>query len=203
MALVYTTAHQRKIFFDGNSLSELSGGNLRNGRRYPTTAYNALTGLRPALVHQGLGSTRTAQRTADFPTRIGQYSKPGDIVVFLEMVNEARDGLSAAQMHTNYLAYATQAVNNYGMLCFLVTCPAGKLLGDPADTITRTQACNDLLRSNYGVATGLIDAAAIPGLDTEAGITNTENYNNDQLHLTDIGYDLVGNHAATVIQPYI
>jgi hypothetical protein len=125
--------------------------------------------------------------------------------MMMEITNEARDGLSAAQMYANYVTYAQQAKVTYGLTVIMATCPAGKLTGDPADTITRQLACRDLILASPtlgGYCDAIINFGGAPNYDTQAGITNSSIYNVDQLHFTDLGYDGLASIAAPVIQQY-
>lgn len=199
--MITRSNRRRKIFFDGNSLVNFSTGNVANGFEYPMLAYNSLTaGTRPIFHPCGVGSKRTTVLTTDFLTKILPLSAPNDIVVFMEITNEARDGLTAQVMVDNVQAYCAQA-RSYGLKIVVCTCPAGKLSGDPADTVTRELAANVILRNTYtSFADKLADVGAVSQLDAQADITNTTYYNADQLHLTTAGYTLVANAVYPKIQ---
>ena len=199
--MIVKSQRQRKIFFDGNSLSNFAGGSVANGFEYPMSAYTSLTvGTRPVFHPCGVGSKRTATLTTDFLTKILPLSAPSDIVVFMEITNESRDGLAAQTMIDNVQAYCLQA-RSYGLKVIVCTCPAGKLSGDPADTVTRELAANVILRATWSTfADKLADVGAVTQFDSQADITNTTYYNVDQLHLTSAGYVLVANAVYPQIQ---
>lgn len=198
--IISRTVQQRRVFFDGNSLSNFGNGSVANVYEYPTSAYNSLTGTKPLFHPCGVGSKRTTMLTADFLTKIAPICKPNDIVVFMEITNEARDGLTAQTMIDNVQAYCVQA-RTYGLKIVVCTCPAGKLTTDPSDTVTRELAANVILRNTYSTfADKLADVGAVTQLDAEADITNVTYYNADQLHLTSAGYTLIANAVYPKIQ---
>ena len=199
--MITLSNRRRKIFFDGNSLSNFSGGSIANGYEYPMSAYGSLTdGTRPVFHPCGVGSKRTATLTSDFLTKILPLSAPGDIVVFMEITNESRDGLSAQTMIDNVQAYCLQA-QSYGLKVVVCTCPAGKLSSDPVDTVTRELAANVILRATWSTfANKLADVGLLSQFDSQADITNVTYYNADQLHLTSAGYVLVAGAVYPQIQ---
>lgn len=196
---------QRQLIFDGNSLTANGASGVAYAMRYVTTCYNTIvsSGKRIALANYAAGSKRTAGLTTEFAAKIGAKCNPGDILVMMEITNEARDGLTAQQMYDNYVAYAQQA-RTYGLKVIMCTCPAGKFTTDPADTITRQQTCNALVLANNNTDwDATADVGALANLNSEAGITNGTYYNADQLHLTNAGYDLIPNAVEPVIQTFL
>lgn len=198
--MIVKSTRQRKVFFDGNSLSNLGSGLVANEYRYPVTAYGLLTGTRPVCHPCGVGSKRTTTLITDFLTKILPHAAPNDIVVFCEITNEARDGMAAQDMIDNVESYCLQA-RSYGLKVIVCTCPAGKLTTDPADTVTRELAANVILRNTWqSFADRLADIGSRSEFNSAAGITNTTYYNNDQLHFTTTGYDTMAIPVAAEIQ---
>lgn len=196
---------KRQLIFDGNSLTANGANALQHGMRWVTTMYPSVIALSAKIPMQNyaLGSQRTALLTAAFPTKIAPYCRPGDVLVMMEITNEARDGLSAQQMYDNYVAYATQARAS-GLIVVMCTCPAGKLTTDPADTITRQQAANALVLANGNTSWDAVaDVGALTNLNSAAGITNSTYYNVDELHLTNVGYDLISPCVFSIIEPFL
>lgn len=190
----------RKVFFDGNSLSNIGAGIVYNEYRYPITAYGLLTGARPSCHPCGVSAKRTNALTTDFLTKILPYATPNDIVVILEITNEARSGFAAQTMVDNLQAYCEQA-RSYGLKVVVCTCPAGKLTTDPADTVTRELEANVIIRNTWQTfADRLADIGALPEFDSEADITNTTYYNADQVHMTTTGYDTMAVPVAAAVQ---
>lgn len=192
--------NKRTVFFDGNSLSNLEASNVTNGYRYPTTAYNAITGTRPCFYPCGIGGRRTVTLISEFTTKILPNAKPNDIVVFLEITNEARDGMAAQDIINNVQTYCEQA-RSYGLKVVVCTCPAGKLSSDPADSVTIQLAANAILRNTWtNFADRLADIGALPEFDSQSDITNTTYYNADQVHMTGLGYDTMAVPVTSAIQ---
>lgn len=195
--------YQKQIIFDGNSLSNNSGGNVVNGWRYVRTFYSSLINNKSPMQNYSIAGRRTSQLISEFTTKIGNFSKPGDILIMMEITNESRDGLSASTMYSNYKTYASLA-RSYGLKVIMCTCPSGKLTTDPSDTITRQQACNALILADNNTSwDATIDVGNIEHLNSEASITDTIYYNADQLHLTDTGYDLISAAATPIIQSFL
>lgn len=190
-------AYQRRIFIDGNSLM-MSGATVGNGQ-YMLTALSGMLTSHGPIFGTAVGNTTIAQLTSTFITRIGSQSRPNDIVICMGITNDARTGVSPAQIKADYITY-TNLAHSYGLKVIICTCPAGKLSGDPANTVTQQLAANALIRADYAPADLFVDFGSISQLNTEAGITNTTYYVSDQLHLTDVGYQLMANLAAPVIQ---
>jgi hypothetical protein len=202
-------AKHTNLIFDGNSLMNISGGNVTNGMRVSKSCYDALivANRKLSLCNISEGSTRTAERTSTFISRLPAQSNDGDIVIFWEICNEAHDFTSDTEgtaLYANVVAYCNQA-RARGFKVVIVTGIARDFPAyDDANITDRIFACNALIRANYtSFADAIADVALISTFDAKADTTNTTYYNADRTHLTDSGYDLVATSIKTAIETII
>ena len=196
----------RRVFFDGNSLTNQSQNGLVGGQRYPTTCYSSLVSAnkKVSYFNYGIGSRRTATLTSEFGSKFANTMlRPNDIVVFWEITNEAHDFTTDTQgtaLYANVVEYCNQA-RSYGAKVVVVTGIARDMTGfDDANITDRIFACNALIRANWSTfADAIADVALLPQFDTKSDTTNTTYYNADQTHLTDVGYDLIAGTVYTAI----
>lgn len=186
----------RRIFFDGNSLTNQGANGLVGGGRYPTTCYTSIRGLslKYAMFNYGVGSKRTDELTANFPTKIAPYLRKNDIVVFWEITNDAHDLTSDTNgdlLFSRVVAYCEQA-QSYGakVVCLTGIARDGTPFDD-ADITSRIQACNLHMTNDPSFCDLLVDVGALSQFNAKADCANTTYYNADKIHLTNTGYDLI------------
>lgn len=197
----------RRLFFDGNSLTEQGAATLTGGQRYPITCYNSLVtnGRKIAYFNYAVGGLPTPQLTTDFNSKFATLMlQPNDIVVFWEITNDAHNlttDTNGTQLYNNVVAYCNQA-KNAGAKVVVLTGIARDMTGyDDANITDRIFACNALIRANYvNFADRLADVAQLTQFDEKADVANTTYYNGDRVHLTNAGYDLIAGVVQTEIE---
>lgn len=188
----------RKIFFDGDSLFATSGvGNLRTNESVKA-CYNSLTGAKPVPSYNAVSAKTVAQLISDFPTKIGQWSKPNDIVV----CNAATNSLGSLQNPTtvfNEISDYVDLVKSYGLKIVYVTMTARTIAyaNMEADRLT----LNISIR-NLSTLDGVGDAGANTLFDSVADTSNATYYT-DGLHMTSAGSTIYGQSITPAIQPLL
>lgn len=198
---------ERRIFFEGDSLSELGGNNQGFVFRMPTTAYGGLTGTKPPhFVYALSGSklqTGVSNSIYDRRSTITSQAIANDIIVIWAGTNDISvSGRTAAETYADLCTYAT-VMRNLGMKVVAVTMIAKERAADADPTAINTTrlAYNALILGESSfVFDAYADPAALTQFDTVADASNTTYYNADKVHLTDTGYDLVAGTVTTAIQ---
>lgn len=187
----------RRIIFDGNSLTNQGASGLVGAQRYPLTCYESIRLLfnNNAYFNFAIGSRRTQTLTAEFDTKILPSTRPGDVIVFWEITNNAHDLIDdteGTELFANVVAYCDQ-VRNHNLTCVCLTGIARDMTAfDDAGITDRIFACNALMRANpSSFCDLLVDVAALTQFDNVADVANTTYYNSDRCHLTNTGYDLI------------
>ena len=197
--MLFKQSVTRTIFFHGNSLSDFGEGLVLDVQRFPVSCYTSILALNKKWAYHNAYSTggrRTYEMTADFSAEVGVHSKPGDLLIFWEICNDAHDKVSdtaGTALYADVLAYFAAAAP-YGLKKVCLTgIPRLYPAYDDAGITSRIFACNQLLRDTVSPPWDLlIDIAALTQFDAEADINNATYYNQtDKTHLTDVGYDLV------------
>lgn len=192
-------SYTRRIFFHGNSLSDFGGGLVLDVQRFPTSCYNSIKILNKKWAYHNAYSTggrRTYEMTAAFATEVGNHSRPGDLLIFWEICNDAHDKITdtdGTEIYQDVLDYFAAAAP-YGLKTVCLTgIPRLYPALDDAGITSRIFACNALLRANGTPPWNLlIDLNALTQFDAEADINDATYYNStDKTHLTDVGFDLV------------
>lgn len=189
-----------RLLFDGNSLTNQGANGLVGDQRYPIACYNSVAALnkRISYFNFGIGSRRTQALTDEFATKVVPSTRPGDIVIFWEITNEAHDFTTDTNgdlLFAHVQAYCAQA-RTYGLKIVVLTGIARLMVGfDDANITDRIMACNVQLRNNPSTYDLLIDVAALSQFDNVLDTTDLTYYNADGTHLTNVGYDLIATTA--------
>ena len=193
---------QRQIFFIGNSLSDLSAGNLIGGRRFPQTCYSSLrTSGMSVVPYQcyAVNGYSTTDMLADFPTFLRPYLREGDMVVLWELtVDISAEGKNAQQAYNDYVSLS-DSIHAYDAYVIVLDMIARDNSGDPAWMEARRDSVNDLVWNDNTHFDKKIPIGQTPKFNEESDCTNTTYYNADKLHLTDVGYDSVAAYSAPLI----
>ena len=198
---------RRRIYFEGDSLSELSENNLGFGRRMTVTAYNLLTGTKPAHFPFALSGSQIQSGAANSilnrVSQITDMSRQNDIAVIWAGTNDISvGGRSAAQVYTDLVTWAT-IMRNAGLKIVIVTMIAKERAADPdpaAIELIRLAYNALILGESQFVFDAYADAGALTQFDSQADCSNATYYNADKVHLTNVGYDLI---ATNVVAPAI
>lgn len=195
-----TTFIQRKVFFVGNSLSNLSGGNVYGGKRFPQTCYQNLIDsgcVRNPFNCNAISGKSTTQLIADFPTQVKPYLRQGDVVFLWELTVDIKSGVTPEQAYQNYITYA-KLVHDCGARIVVGTMIARDATGDGTAIETSRLAVNAYIMADTTYFDGKADFGAMTQFDSQSDCTSG-NYNTDKLHLSDAGYDLCAPVAAVPI----
>lgn len=190
----FKTTDQRKIFFDGDSLFATSQGGDRTNESI-LACYNGLTGTRPAASFNAVSAKTVAALIADFPNKIGQWSKPNDIVV----CNASTNSLAAYQDPSLVFADIQTYVNlvkSYGLKIVYGTMTArtvsyGNMEADRLTLNTSIRGLNTL--------DGVADPGANALFDSVADVSNGTYYT-DGLHMTSAGAIIYGQTFISPVQ---
>lgn len=198
--IIRTRKSARKIYFEGNSLSNYGPGNILNGHYMPRRAYGFLTAYNVAMKDLAVSARTQTMINADVATNILSDLRKGDVIVLWEGTNDIRfNTLTGAQGWANVVTYSN-IVRPAGAKLIVCTITARDFSLDDADLMDRIDAYNVLARANPSVYDALCDLAADPVFDTRADASNTTYYNADKLHFTQAGYDKVADLLYPVIQ---
>lgn len=208
MELFFNKGRERRIFFEGDSLSEQGENPAINfNYRMPTTAYSSLTGVKPAMFAYALSGSQiesgTAKSIIDRASVITGMAQANDIAVIWAGTNDISvGGRTAVQVYADLVAWAT-TMRNAGLKVIAVTMIAKNRSADP------DPAAIELIRLDYNalilgeslfVFDGYANAGALPEFDSIVDTANATYYNADAVHLTNAGYDLIATEIATTIQ---
>lgn len=208
MELFFNKGRERRIFFEGDSLSEQGENPAINfNYRMPTTAYNSLTGVKPAMFAYAQSGSQiesgTAKSIIDRVSVITEMAQANDIAVIFAGTNDISvGGRTASQVYTDLVTWAT-TMRNAGLKVVAVTMIAKNRAADP------DPAAIELIRLDYNalilgeslfVFDAYADAGALTEFNSVADCSNATYYNADKVHLTNTGYDLVAGVVATAIQ---
>lgn len=202
--MVHPNIQNRRLLFDGNSLSVFAGGNILNAQRYPTTLYNNYVGVSNKLTYfnYAVSGKTTPQLTSNFSSKFGSMCRPTDILIFWEIINDAFNlpaDTNGTQLYADVVAYCNQAKAT-GVKLIVLTGIATDYVSADATINNRVSACNTLIRNNYlSFCDAIADVGANAAFDTKAKASNTTYYDADKLHLTNVGYDLI----ASIVKPVI
>jgi lysophospholipase L1-like esterase len=204
---LFNKGWNRKLFFEGDSLSTLSEGNVALGRRMIKTAYTNLTGTRPAMFSTAVaGSEIRAAGTSSIIDRgsaITSVADPNDIIVVWAGTNDISvSGRTDAQVYADLVTYAT-LMRNAGLKVIAVTMIAKERAADADPTainVTRLAYNALILGESSFVFDAYADPAALVQFNAVADASNATYYNADKVHLTDAGFDLVAGTVTTAIQ---
>lgn len=190
----------RKVYFEGNSLSNYGPGNILNGHYMPRRTYGFLSSYNVAMKDLAISARTQTMINTDVAANVLSDLRKGDVIVLWEGTNDLRfNTLSGAQGWANVVTYAN-IVRPAGAKLIVCTITARDFSLDDADLMDRIDAYNVLARANSSVYDALCDVAADPVFDTRADASNTTYYNADKLHLTATGYDKVSDLLYPVIQ---
>ena len=195
------TFHQRKLIFEGNSLSNYDATSTVEYQYYvPKTTYIGLLANNVAFQSFAIAARTTTQIVASEATNILPYVYRGDIIILWEGSNDLYvNSLTAAQAFANIKTYI-QALPT-GVKVIVGTVIARDYSLDPADLMnTRIPAFNTLVRDSaatykYTVA----DFAANSIFDARADCSNATYYKADKIHLIQAGYDVIISIMNTAI----
>jgi len=198
----------KRVIFDGNSLTNQGGGNAIGVQRYPITCYNQIAALGKPISYFNfaIGSRRTDTLTSEFVTKVLPTCRPGDWVIFWEICNSAHDLTSdtgGTALFALVQAYCA-LVQSYSVNVACLTGIARDYPAfDDANITDRIFGCNAQMRASPGFCNLLIDVASLSQFDSKADAANTTYYESDRTHLTNAGYDLIGNKVYTDLSPYL
>lgn len=195
-----TTFLQRKVFFVGNSLSNLSGGNVYSGKRFPQTCYQNLIDsgcVRNPFNCNAISGKTTAQLIADFPTQVKPYLRPGDVVFLWGLTVDIKNGATPEQAYQDYITYSN-LVHDCGSRIVVGTMIARNATGDGTAIETSRLAVNAYVRTDTINFNGVADFGMMSQFDAQSDCSSS-NYDPDFLHLANAGYDLCGPVAAVPI----
>jgi len=187
-----------KIVFHGNSLFHLGQGNLFSAFAVSTYVRSNLVNSPPIFDYSYQGKT-TVQLTSEFPTVLAPYCKSGDTIIMWEGTNNMSSILgnkSAAQTLSDTKAYFTQAEALGLMVRTLTVIPRNVTSLDD----TRRTDFNTLLLNDSDLTGKVINPCSLSQFDAYADVNDTVNYNADKVHLTTVGYNLIGSLIVTEIQ---
>jgi len=198
---------RRRLFFEGDSLSELGNTNQGYVYQFPYYCYSLLTHTGLSVFPFAVSGSKIQPGVANSITdRIGQITamaRPNDIAFVLAGTNDISiNGRTAAQVYADLCAYG-QLLRDEGILVVVGTMIAKDRTGDDAAAVELIRLdYNNLIRGNsIFTFDGIADFGALTQFDSVADCSVAANYQqSDKVHLTQVGYQLLGTAGAPPIQ---
>jgi lysophospholipase L1-like esterase len=185
----------------GDSRWASGGNNVAYAQRAALTAYMALTGVRPAYFNYAVPGMKLADIVNNYATLIRANTRRNDIVLCEAGINDLRTGASVSTVVSLYQTLGALTQSD-GLDLVAVTPYPGQYTTDPANVSADAISVANALR-NLTYCTTQVHLIDHPDFNSILSRTNPANYNLDQLHLTDSGYDKKGLFIAPAIQPLI
>jgi hypothetical protein len=192
---------QRRLIFEGNSLSYRQSGGAADGGNYiPLTMYNTLRSGRTLAYHSFAISGRTqTQINSSLSTNIYPIAKYNDVIFLWEGTNDMYvNDLSGAAAYANLITYR-DAVVDLGAKLIVATVIARDYVDDDADLMDRIDDYNDLVMTNSNLFEDVVPLHQNSHFDTRADAADTNYYQSDKIHQALNGQDLVISIATPII----
>lgn len=198
----------RRIFFVGDSLSELGQGPTSRVYEMPILAYNGLTrnyniSMFPFALSGAQLDPDAANTISSQITTVLSIAAANDIAVIFGGTNDISVGGHDETETYADLCTNAQRLRNAGLKVVAVTMIAKNRAADadPAAINVTRLAYNVLVKGGSTFAFDAIaDAAALPQFDAVADTADATYYNADAVHLTTAGYTLVAGVVTTAVQ---
>lgn len=201
----------KKIFFIGDSLSELGQGPIGFVFAMPVAAYTGLTlSCNTSMFAYALSGAKCdpddSNSIATQITTVIANGNPNDIAVIFAGTNDISVlGHNETETYADLCANAQQ-LRAAGMKVIAVTMLAKERAADADPTAINTTrlAYNALIRGGSTFAFDAIaDAGVLSEFDTIADASNATYYETDKVHLKTAGYNLVAGVVTAAIQPFV
>jgi hypothetical protein len=193
--IVGGTSGQKRIFFEGNSLTNLAALTTTptlaeyNANYVAVSVYNTLKGsynlCYQSYAISGQTGTQILSASASIP-----FLKKGDVVIYWEGTNDIYvNGLTGQQAFDNVSPFVALVLAK-GAKIIVCTALARDFSLDNGTVLSRIGDYNTLIRANTSLGYTLCDLGANTLFDDRADCSNSTYYVPDKLHLKTAGSDI-------------
>ena len=190
---------QRTIFFEGDSIMNLSSAGVINGRYVTSTAYESIIAVKEKVAMSSYAQNDWQLIRDIIPvisTNISPYISETDLIVIGAGSNDIASSKSGQQLFDALLSYRSQVIGR-GVDIVVCTLIARNYAGDKVDTMTEIANYNQLVIDNTSVYNYTVcDVAADSSFSDP---NNSAFYSADNLNLTTDGMNLYANYLSNTL----
>lgn len=199
---------QKRIFFEGNSLTNLASLTTTptlaeyNNNYVARIIYDSLRVLKNICYQSYAISGRTGTQILTDSVSI-PYLKKDNIVIYWEGTNDIYvNGLTGQQAFDKLTPFVSSALKR-GAKIIVCTSLARDYSLDNGTVLSRIGDYNTLIRNNTSLGYTLCDLGALSQFNDRSDCSNTTYYVPDKLHLMKAGSDIIIAYLLTFIKPLL
>lgn len=201
--MMTTSNKPRRLLFIGNSLSNCGAGVVYTAYRFPMTMYTSVAALskKYCFCSYAIPGRQGQQIVDNWSTVASQFPLgPGDVAIIWEGINDMGAGGKTGTQAYNNLVTISNNVRATGAKSIILDVIPANLTGTYPDWETERVICNGLLNTNQStICDRLVKLTSLSAFNAANDYLDTTYYHTDQIHLNDVGYDLVGTTVYNAI----